>query len=218
VDLQLTKKQVEFHLKLNQTKFMKSIYMATTAAIWIACAIVSQKQEEKGTEPIDIYHSEAAKGDSVERGKYLVTIMGCADCHSPKKPGPQGPVQDMDRYLSGFDSGKPLGSYDQNLVKTGQWVLFNGQNTAFAGPWGVSFAANLTPDDTGIGTWTFEQFNSAMRKGKFKGLENSRPLMPPMPWQNYTDMNDADMRAVFAYLKSLKPVSNIVPSYVPAGQ
>ncbi|MCF0051668.1 c-type cytochrome [Dyadobacter sp. LJ53] len=197
---------------------MKPIYAAITAAIWLTCATDMQKQEKKGIKSTIKYHSEAAKEDSVKRGKYLVTIMGCADCHSPKKPGPQGPIPDMERFLAGYDNTQPLGSYDKNLVRTGQWVVFNGQNTAFAGPWGVSFAANLTPDDTGIGTWTFEQFNSAMRKGKFKGLENSRPLMPPMPWQNYTDMSDADMRAVFAYLKSLKPVSNVVPAYIPAGQ
>lgn len=197
---------------------MKPIYIAITAAIWLTCAMDAQKQEKKGIKSTDSYLKEASKQDEVKRGKYLVTIMGCADCHSPKKPGPHGPVLDMERFLSGFDSTQPLGSYDKSLVKTGQWVLFNGQNTAFAGPWGVSFAANLTPDATGIGTWTFEQFNSAMRKGKFKGLENSRPLMPPMPWQNYTDMSDADMKAVFVYLKSLRPVSNVVPAYVPAGQ
>jgi hypothetical protein len=197
---------------------MKPIYIAITAAIWLTCATGMQKREKKRIKSTVKYHSEAAKEDSVKRGRYLVTIMGCADCHSPKKPSPQGPMPDMERFLAGFNSTQPLGSYDRNLVKTGQWVIFNGQNTAFAGPWGVSFAANLTPDATGIGTWTFEQFNSAMRKGKFKGLENSRPLMPPMPWQNYTDMSDADMRAVFAYLKSLKPVPNVVPAYIPAGQ
>jgi hypothetical protein len=197
---------------------VKTIYLTITAAIWLTCAMDAQKQEQKGIKLIDKYHNEAAKEDEVRRGRYLVTIMGCADCHSPKKPGPQGPMPDMERFLSGFDSTQPLGSYDKNLVRTGQWVIFNGQNTAFAGPWGVSFAANLTPDATGIGTWTFEQFNSAMRKGKFKGLANSRPLMPPMPWQNYKDMSDADMKAVFVYLKSLRPVSNVVPAYVPAGQ
>ncbi|WP_353721175.1 hypothetical protein [Dyadobacter sp. 676] len=121
----------------------------------------------------------------------------------------------MDRFLSGYNSTQPLGTFDKSILKTGEWVVFNGQSTAFAGPWGVSFAANLTPDETGIGTWTFEQFDTAMRKGKFKGLENSRPLLPPMPWFNYLNMADSDMRAIFAYLKSIKPVSNVVPSHIP---
>jgi len=136
----------------------------------------------------------------------------------PKKLTARGPAPDMDRFLSGYNSTQPLGEYDKNLVKTGQWVVFNGQNTAFAGPWGVSFAANLTPDATGIGNWTFAQFNKAMRQGKYKGLDNSRSLLPPMPWPNYTSMTDADMNAVFAYLKSLKPVTNAVPAAIPPAQ
>jgi hypothetical protein len=197
---------------------MKPIYIAITAAIWLTCVAGTQKHEKRGIKVTQTVLRKTPQDDEVKRGEYLVTIMGCADCHSPKKLSPQGPVPDMERFLSGFDSAQPLGTYDKNLVKTGQWVIFNGQNTAFAGPWGLSFAANLTPDGTGIGTWTFEQFNNAMRKGKYKGLDNTRPLMPPMPWQNYMNMTDEDMKAVFVYLKSLKPVSNVVPSYVPAGQ
>lgn len=121
----------------------------------------------------------------------------------------------MDRYLSGYNSAEPLGDYDKNLVRTGQWVLFNGQNTAFIGPWGVSFAANLTPDASGIGSWSLEQFSTAMRQGKSKGLANARPLLPPMPWPNYTHMTDADMKAMYTYLKSLKPVANVVPAPRP---
>ena len=83
--------------------------------------------------------------------------------------------------------------------------------TAAAGPWGISFAANLTPDETGIGSWTFEQFKTAMTQGKYKGMENGRPLLPPMPWFNFTEMKDEDLRAIFAYLKSIKPVKNVVP-------
>lgn len=83
--------------------------------------------------------------------------------------------------------------------------------TATKGPWGISYAANLTPDDTGIGNWTEEQFISAMKEGNYKGIKGARKLLPPMPWQAYNKMQDDDIRAIFAYLKSLKPVSNIVP-------
>ncbi|MBO9616952.1 MAG: c-type cytochrome [Dyadobacter sp.] len=204
---------------------MKLIYLAVSAAIWSLCAYTKAPETHKQlirnlsetAVPADKQHVVASE-DAVRRGEYLVTVMGCADCHSPKKMTPQGPAPDMDRFLSGYNSAQPLGKVDQSIIKTGEWVVFNGQSTAFAGPWGVSFAANLTPDETGIGTWTFDQFNTAMRKGKFKGLPNTRALLPPMPWPNYMNMTDADMRAVFAYLKSIKPVSNVVPSHIPPGK
>ena len=135
--------------------------------------------------------------------------MGCNDCHTPKKMTDRGPAPDMDRLLSGHPSNIPLMPFDTTTSKN--WVLFNMTGTAMIGPWGASFAANLTADDTGIGTWTEEQFKKAMKEGKLKGLDGSRPLLPPMPWQNYTDIKDKDIKAIFAYLKSTKPVDNIVP-------
>ncbi|GAB3933985.1 c-type cytochrome [Larkinella terrae] len=196
---------------------MKRIYLAASVTSWLICAFTNPASSPKpvNDKPIALARQHPAQNPLVKRGEYLVGIMGCADCHAPKKLTPQGPVPDVDRFLSGYNSAIPLGTYDPNLVKTGQWVLFNGQNTAFIGPWGVSFAANLTPDATGIGSWSFGQFNKAMRQGKFKGVDNSRPLLPPMPWPNYAGMADADMKAVFAYLKSLKPISNAVPAAIP---
>ncbi|MGM9507887.1 c-type cytochrome [Larkinella sp. GY13] len=194
---------------------MRWIYLAATAAIGLACAFTQPHNAPQPEFSPVLVPKKPTQGELVKRGEYLVTIMGCADCHAPKKMTPRGPAPDPDRFLSGYNSAQPLGSYDKNLVKSGQWVLFNGQNTAFIGPWGVSFAANLTPDATGIGNWSEEQFNKAMRQGKFKGLDSGRPLLPPMPWPNYAGMTDADMKAVFAYLKSLKPVSNAVPAPIP---
>jgi hypothetical protein len=109
-------------------------------------------------------------------------------------------------------SGHPGTDALPPLVRTNDWVLFNIGLTAFVGPWGVSYAANLTPDETGIGNWDFEQFETAIRKGKYKGLENSRPLLPPMPWQMYRNMTNEDLRSVFAYLKSLPAIRNVVPA------
>ena len=100
------------------------------------------------------------------------------------------------------------------VVKTKDWILFSNGLTAAVGPWGVSYAANLTPDDTGIGNWKFEQFEIAIRKGKYKGIESNRPLLPPMPWQMISNMTDEDLKAVFTYLKSLPPVNNLVPAPV----
>ena len=97
------------------------------------------------------------------------------------------------------------------------WALMSMDLTAAVGPWGTSFAANLTSDATGIGNWTEEQFERALRHGLYKGLEGSRPLLPPMPWQNLVNMKPEDMKAVFAYLKSTKPVENVVPAPIPPG-
>jgi hypothetical protein len=91
------------------------------------------------------------------------------------------------------------------------WALFFPTLTMSVGPWGASFAANITPDATGIGSWTYEQFKIAMTQGKSKGIATARPLLPPMPWQNYVNMKDEDLRAVFAYLKSCKPIHNVIP-------
>ncbi len=193
----------------------KWIYLTAAAVIGLACAFTTQKEVPPPPKHITKFSAHPPKDELLKRGQYLVMIMGCADCHAPKKMTPQGPAPDMDRFLSGYSSAQPLGTYDKNLVKTGQWVLFNGQNTAFIGPWGVPFAANLTPDPTGIGSWSYEQFAKAMRQGKYKGLDNTRPLLPPMPWPNYTTMTDNDMRAVFTFLKSLKPVANAIPAAIP---
>jgi hypothetical protein len=91
-------------------------------------------------------------------------------------------------------------------------MVFAPDLTQAVGAWGVSFSANITSDSTGIGGWTEEQFFKAMREGKSKGLDNTRPMLPPMPWQNFAKLKDADLRAMFAYLKSTKPVRNIVPA------
>ena len=152
----------------------------------------------------------------ISRGRYLVTVMVCNDCHSPKKMGPMGPEIDTARMLSGHPSGSPVAKADPKLLDS--WILFNQDLTAFVGPWGTSFAANLTSDETGIGNWSEAQFFKAIREGKYKGMDNTRPLLPPMPWPMYTNASDEDLRAIFAYLKSTPPVENRVPAPVPPGQ
>jgi len=158
--------------------------------------------------------AQANKPDLVTRGKYLVTTMGCNDCHSSKKMGPQGPVIDSAYMLAGYIETSPVPTFEAAVVKKGLVVMMPTM-TAFMGPWGTSFAANITPDSTGIGAWTLDQFKKAIREGKYKGLEGSRPLLPPMPWQNYINMSDDDAEAVFAYLKSIKAVKNRVPDFRP---
>ncbi len=147
--------------------------------------------------------------DIIKRGEYLVTIMGCNDCHSPKKMGVQGPEIIPELMLSGYPSSQPTPKFDSKMFSAG-FAQFSPDLTVAAGPWGISFSANLTPDETGIGNWTAEQFKIALTKGKFKGLENGRTLLPPMPWVNYTTVTDEDLNAIFAYLKSITPVKNLV--------
>jgi hypothetical protein len=149
----------------------------------------------------------------LERGRYLVTTMGCNDCHTPWKLGPNGPEPDMTRMLSGHPESVVI----TQSPAPGQppWLIVgSGTMTAWAGPWGVSFAANLTPDEeTGIGSWTEANFVQAMRTGKLMG--GGRPILPPMPWMWYGKMSDQDLKAMFAYLKSIPPIKNRVPDPVP---
>ncbi len=149
--------------------------------------------------------------DVVKHGEYLVTIIGCNDCHSPKKMGANGPEIIPELMLSGYPSDRPIIKFDNKMIKEG-FAMFYPDLTASAGPWGVSFAGNLTPDETGIGYWTEEHFKKAIKQGIFKGLDGGRMLLPPMPWYNYTSLKDDDVHAIFMYLKSIKPVENIVPA------
>ncbi|HRJ30585.1 MAG TPA: diheme cytochrome c-553 [Cyclobacteriaceae bacterium] len=150
-----------------------------------------------------------ADQELIKRGQHLVTVSACHDCHSPKLMTPEGPIPDPDRLLSGHPQDEKL---PEIPAGSQEWILFSAGLTGFVGPWGVSYAANLTPDDTGIGNWSFEQFELAIRKGKYKGLEGSRSLLPPMPWEMYRNFSDDELKAIFAYLKSIKPVNNLVPA------
>lgn len=147
----------------------------------------------------------------VERGAYLVRAMGCHDCHTPWKEGPKGPEPDLTRALSGHPSDVPLPAPPK---PQGPWIWSGAAtNTAFAGPWGVSFTANLTPDsETGLGRWTAETFITALRTGRHEG--KGRPILPPMPWSMIRNLNDEDLRSVFEYLQSLPPIRNRVPTPV----
>ena len=151
----------------------------------------------------------------VERGHYLVTVLGCSDCHTPKKFTDKGPVLNEDLMLSGYAHDEKLPDIDPSEIKPGKWYLGSSGMNAWVGPWGVSFAANLTPDTlTGSGAWTEELFLKIIRSGKFMGSDAGRPIMPPMPWQNYSQMTDDDLKSIFAYLRTLKPISNSVPAYI----
>ena len=153
----------------------------------------------------------------VARGEYLVVLGGCGDCHSPKTMTQNGPGEDRSRLLSGHPANEVMIAAPSSLGQGGWIGACNGHATAWAGPWGISFASNLTPDKkTGLGNWSEEQFIKAMRTGKHRGF--GRPILPPMPWANLARATDDDLKAMFAYLQSLPPVVNEVPAPVMAGQ
>lgn len=150
----------------------------------------------------------------LERGKYLVGFGGCNDCHTPHVMGPNGFGPDMSRALSGHPADFAV--VDAPKLEGGKWIWAGAAtNTAFAGPWGVSYARNLTPDEvSGLGIWTEEMFIRTMRTGRHMGV--SRPILPPMPWQALNTLTDDDLKAIFAYLRSVKPIRNEVPDAIIA--
>ncbi|HSI91631.1 MAG TPA: c-type cytochrome [Adhaeribacter sp.] len=153
--------------------------------------------------------------DMLKKGEHLVMSIGCDDCHTPKKYANGIPEPDMDKHLMGHPEGAKLPAYDMATVKAG-WTLGNEHFTAWVGAWGTSFSANLTPDKaTGLGTWTEENFFTSIREGKFHGAKDGRPILPPMPWPAYSNLTDEELRAMFAYLKSIKPIKNAVPAPLP---
>lgn len=192
----------------------KTIYSAITCIL--AALLFSQCQNNTPARVADANTGPNYGGyESAEQwGQHIVTVSGCHDCHSPKKMTAMGPQIDSTRMLSGHPAQMP--DFDVNRKETEAKGLISTQDlTAWAGPWGVSYTANLTSDSTGIGTWTEGQFMYAIRNGKYKGLENSRPLLPPMPWDMYRNFSDDELKAIFAFLKSTKPIRNIVPAPKP---
>jgi mono/diheme cytochrome c family protein len=150
---------------------MKSIVFAAAAAALVVAGIVVSKP--------DIVANAAEL--QVERGKYLVTLGGCTDCHTPGfflgKP-------DMNRYLGGSDVGfeiPGLGSF---------------------------YGRNLTPDpETGIGNWTLQDIVTAIQTGT---RPDGRQLAPIMPWRAFAKLTKEDAQAIAVFLKSLPPVKHKV--------
>lgn len=156
----------------------------------------------------------------VARGKYLTTIASCNDCHSPKIFTPQGPIPDTTKLLSGHPANATLPPLSDGIVGMGpdKWGgITSFDFTGWSGAWGTSYSANLTPDkETGLGSWTADMFIKALRTGKHMG--KGRDIQPPMPWFFIGKMTDQDLKAVFAYLQSLPPISNAVPDPIPPAE
>ncbi len=151
----------------------------------------------------------------VARGKYLVTFGGCEDCHSPKKMTANGPVPDGSLTLSGHPANAGVPELTEGMLSPTGWIAATNLHlTAWAGPWGISFASNLTPDENfGIGAWDVEDFIKALRTGQHLGM--GRDILPPMPWKTIGSATDDDLKAIFAYLQSLPAIPNQVPGPIP---
>lgn len=152
---------------------------------------------------------DAANPDLVKRGQYLVTAMGCNDCHTPWMMGPNGPEPDMTKMLSGHPQEIAIAAPAALSEPWGSAASMT--NTAHSGPWGVSFTANLTSDpETGVlRDYTEAQFLAMMRTGRKQG--QGRAILPPMPWPPFGKLSDDDLKAIFAYLKQVPPIKNKVP-------
>ena len=196
-------------------KTFTALVMTLTVAAVLALSV--GPLAAKKPKPATAASQDDLQARRVARGMYIVNTSGCHDCHTPWKVGPQGPEPDMTLALSGHPESMKLPPPPK--LGNGPWVwTAAGTNTAFAGPWGVSYTANLTPDRmTGIGIWTEDIFVKTIRSGRHWGV--SRPILPPMPWTVYRNMTDEDLKSVFAYLRTIKPIKNQVPEPVapPAG-
>jgi hypothetical protein len=181
--------------------------------LWILTAACNQQPASAPGQPPT---GGAQRAQSpVDRGNYLVSVGVCDDCHSPKIFKATGPEPDMTRRLSGHVASEKAMPVPADLIAPDKWgALANNNFTAWAGPWGVSYARNLTPDmATGLGSWTEDMFIKTIRNGKHQG--EGRDLLPPMPWPHYKEMTDDDLKAVFAFLRSLPPINNPVPDPLP---
>jgi mono/diheme cytochrome c family protein len=195
-------------------RWLIAIGMLAAALAGITAGCEKRAAEETDAEARQEIAS--AQVGAVDRGKYLVNVVGCNDCHTPLKMGPNGPEPDMSRMLSGHPSAMVMPPPPK--LPEGPWsVVVSGTLTAFAGPWGTTYAPNLTPDqNTGMGIWTEEMFVNALRTGKHMGT--SRTIQPPMPWRYYSMMTDEDLKAIYAYLRTIPPIENQVPDYVPPAE
>jgi len=201
---------------------MKNYLNLEILAICSFCSLIliqcNQNKSATGSESMEVVHAKTDYFGGFESqiawGEHLVLIGGCHDCHTPKKLTVHGPVLDTALWLSGHPANMPRIDIDRKEIeRKGLAVAMD--LTEWVGPWGISFSANLTPDPTGIGNWTEQQFIYSLREGKSKGIPDSRILLPPMPWEMIRNMTDDEMKAVFAYLNSIQPINNLVPAPIP---
>ena len=153
---------------------------------------------------------------NVERGKRLVELGGCSQCHTPKIRTTLGYKPDKDLFLSGYPSDEPLPDlpYAEIIAGEAENKFYTTDATIWVGRWGVSFAPNLTPDpETGIGNLTEEGFIEIFRGNKH--FAEGAEVVSPMPVNVYSQLNFFELRSIFIYLQTIEPISNEVPARIP---
>ena len=192
---------------------MSKSYSLLITGLVFAAICFTRCSNSKTDEPATTSTTEAEKPNfggyetQVKWGEHLVTIGGCNDCHTPKKMTPMGPVDDSTLMLSGHPEKLPAPEVDRKAME-GKGLVVTADFTAWIGPWGITYSANLTPDETGLGNWKEEQFLYALKNSTSKGLASGRPLLPPMSMMPVKHMTDDELKAIFAYLKTIKPIKN----------
>lgn len=192
---------------------MRKVTLSLIALTTLLIAACTQEEKRPNPKAAPEPAVTAAQSDQAKRGAYLVGIGGCNDCHTPMKfdPALGMPVPQPERALSGHPEGGPDPSGN---VGQGDQAVIGPTFTSFKLPFGVVYAANLTPDnETGLGLWSEADFVNAMRSGKHRGAESGRPILPPMPWINISAslQSDDDLKAIYAYLRTVPAMKNRVP-------
>ncbi len=192
----------------------RAVFACTAVVLTLTFAACTQQPADEGGASNTAGSAEMTPEEQIARGERLIIGGGCHDCHTPKMLTPAGPEADLSLMLSGHPESQTISMPAPQDPKSPWSVHINDHLTAWSGAWGVSFAANLTPDEnTGIGIWTEEMFVTALQQGKHMG--KGRPILPPMPWNWYGKLPEEDLKAMFAYLKSIPAIANRVP--VPLG-
>jgi len=181
--------------------------LALVAICFTRCSDDKKAEPAVATETAPEKPSFGGFESQAKWGEHLVTLGGCNDCHTPKKMTPQGPADDSTLFLSGHPEGMPAADVDRKSMESKGLVVTN-DFTSWIGPWGVTYSANLTPDDSGTGKWTEDQFLYALKTMTSKGLSGNRPLLPPMSMMSGKYMTDDELKAIYAFLRTVKPIKN----------
>lgn len=142
--------------------------------------------------------SAQSEAELIAYGRYIATaIQGCG-CHTREKA--DGGKDDAWHYAGAPNPPPPVGPPANSGWTTPRWKRI--------------YSRNITPDrETGIGNWTEAQFIRAMRAGI---TPDGRVLDPQMPWEAFQKITDRDLKALWAYLKTIKPIKHKAPDGVPA--
>ncbi len=136
---------------------------ALTVTCFYACS-ENKPAEAAATTTAEVEKPKYAGFESqVKWGEHLVTIGGCTDCHTPKKMTPMGPADDSTLFLSGHPEKFPGPDVDRKMAES-KGIIMTQDFTSWVGPWGITYSANLTPDPTGTGNWTEDQFVYALKE------------------------------------------------------